>query len=89
MEPCLPLQYKQWIRNKTATYRFLEKTSVSAPKVHEVMTDSTDLVHVRYITIVLVPGRLVLECLDANCGQLEKGNDPARARIRGTHEVRF
>jgi aminoglycoside phosphotransferase len=60
------------IRSEAATYRFLEKTNVPAPKVHEVVTHSANPVHIPYILMDLVPGRPVNSCVDATPEQLRK-----------------
>jgi Phosphotransferase enzyme family len=60
------------IRSEASTYRFLEKTTVPVPKVHEVVSDSANSVHVPYILMDMVPGQPINNCVDATPEQLRK-----------------
>lgn len=60
------------LRNEASTYRFLEKTTVPVPKVHEVALDPSNPVHVPYILMDMVPGQPINNCVGVSPGQLRK-----------------
>jgi hypothetical protein len=74
------------IRSETATYRFLEKTSVPAPMVHEAISDPENPVHVPYMLGAWPANQPLCGC---NPGAVAKGNDAVREHISRTSKVSF